>query len=348
MPIAEALIWMRKALNPPRQYWIEPEKQIWPIKEWATLTAMLFCLASLLFLGALLLRTKFFGGLQDSPSGTYACKAKFFFKIAGLNGLLLWLYLPLIFLLFGLHVFVFPIDRVFPMMMVNGTVWWFLWINIIGFFFFRIWFKKQPQRDLTLADLGLSFRKDRFFLDGQIVGKTVLLGLILFGFTYLSEHLLEYFFIVDFRFWFPLASDLTPYRAKVGLLYFPFILAGFLGTAILLHGQLRRPFKKSWLGTFISWSLSNLLALVFPLILFLMIQYVPLFIFGTIPFVGPGGMFVTFVISLFHIVMVLLMAVPISTWFFQLTGKIYLGAVVNAALVTWMFVSSQVVAPIPV
>jgi hypothetical protein len=39
---------------------------------------------------------------------------------------------------------------------------------------------------------------------------------------------------------------------------------------------------------------------------------------------------------------------PISTWFFQITGKIYLGAVLNAALVTWMFVSSQVVAPIPI
>jgi cephalosporin-C deacetylase-like acetyl esterase len=35
-------------------------------------------------------------------------------------------------------------------------------------------------------------------------------------------------------------------------------------------------------------------------------------------------------------------------WFYQLTGKIYLGARVNAALVAWMFTSSQVIAPIPV
>jgi hypothetical protein len=32
----------------------------------------------------------------------------------------------------------------------------------------------------------------------------------------------------------------------------------------------------------------------------------------------------------------------------QLTGRIYLGAVLNAALVAWMFTSSQVIAPIPV
>jgi hypothetical protein len=85
-----------------------------------------------------------------------------------------------------------------------------------------------------------------------------------------------------------------------------------------------------------------------PLLLFLAIQYVPLFTTGFIPFVGPGGMFVNFVMNLFHIIGVLIMIVPISTWFFQLTGKIYLGAVLNAAIVTWMFTSSQVIAPIPI
>ena len=30
------------------------------------------------------------------------------------------------------------------------------------------------------------------------------------------------------------------------------------------------------------------------------------------------------------------------------TGKVYLGAFVNAMLVTWMFVSSQVIAPLPI
>jgi hypothetical protein len=89
-------------------------------------------------------------------------------------------------------------------------------------------------------------------------------------------------------------------------------------------------------------------ALIAPLILFLAAQYVPLFTTGAIPFVGPGGMFVSFVINLFHIIGVLLMTTPISTWFYQLTGKIYLGALVNAALVAWMFTSSQVIAPIPV
>jgi hypothetical protein len=91
-----------------------------------------------------------------------------------------------------------------------------------------------------------------------------------------------------------------------------------------------------------------MVALVVPLLLFMAIQYAPLFTTGYIPFTGPGGMFVSFVINLFHIIGILILTIPISTWFCQLTGKIYLGALVNACLVTWMFISSQVIAPIPV
>ena len=59
-------------------------------------------------------------------------------------------------------------------------------------------------------------------------------------------------------------------------------------------------------------------------------------------------MLIAFTHNLFHIIGVLILVIPISTWFYQLTGRIYLGAILNAGLVTWMFVSSQVIAPIPV
>ena len=49
-----------------------------------------------------------------------------------------------------------------------------------------------------------------------------------------------------------------------------------------------------------------------------------------------------------NVIGVLILVTPISTWFYQLTGKIYLGAIHNALLVAWMFTSSQVIAPIPV
>ncbi len=347
--IAEALLWIKQALDPPGEEWIPIDNQIWQIKEWSTLVAMVACLASLLPLGLVLLRTSFFRSLHFPVSAKYSCRGIAYVKPAIINGVLMWLYLPIIFILFGIHIYLVRIDKAFPLILTNGIVWWFLWINIIGFFFFNRWFKKQRrQNGLTLFELGLSDQPDRFTLKGVFIAKTILLAAILILFAYLIEHTLENIFIVDFRFIFPFASDLTPFRAKLWFSYFPFLLVGFLLLGIFLHGQLRRPQKSTWMRTFISWSVFNILVLVMPLALFLMVQYVPLFITGAIPFVGPGGMFIAYAQNLFHIIVVLILVTPISTWFYQVTGRIYLGAILNAGLVAWMFVSSQVIAPIPI
>jgi len=153
---------------------------------------------------------------------------------------------------------------------------------------------------------------------------------------------------VDFRFIFPFASDLTAYRTLLWFTYFPFLLVGFLLMGVFLHGQLRRSQKSNWLKTFISWSAYNIFVLTAPLTLLILVQYIPLFTVGIIPLAGPGGFFIALTQNLFHLIVVLIIVMPIQTWFYQLTGRIYLGAVLNAALVTWMFVSSQVIAPVPV
>ena len=347
--VGEALEWIKQALKPAQGNWIPANRQIWQIKEWSTLIAMLAGLAALLPLGLMLLRASFFNSLQLHNSGNYSCTGKPYIRAATLNGVIMALYFPIIFILFGIHVYLIHIDKAFPLMITNGIVWWFLWINIIGFIFFRRWFRKQNRKNgLTLYDLGLSDQKSGFAMDRTQTGRTLLLAAILFLFAYLIEHTLESIFLVDYRFIFPFASDLTAYRAKLWLTYFPFLAVGFLLMGIFLHGQLRRPAKSSWWLTFVTWSAYNILILVLPLVVLLLFQYVPLFTIGTIPLVGPGGMFIAFTQNLFHIIGVLIMVIPISTWFYQITGKIYLGALLNGALVTWMFVSSQVVAPLPV
>ena len=346
--IAETVDWMKNALRPDAKNWIKKSRQIWMIKEGATLLAMLACLAAILPLGLMLLRANFFAPLRGSPSGSYACSLPAYFKYVSLNGILLWLYLPLILVLFGVHRYLVPIDRAFPLMMVNGIVWWFLWVNLIGFFFLRRWYKRQKARKMNFIDLGVSYEKDRLALPGKIILKTVLLGGVLFAFAYLSQYTLERIWIVDFRFVWPFASDLTPYRWRLFFRYLPFLLLCFLLTGPFLHGQLRRPQQDTWLRTFLTWSLWSILAIVGPLVLLLAVQYVPLFTTGFIPFEGPGGLFVVFMISLFHTLALLAITSVLSTFFFLVTGKIYLGALVNALLVAWMFASSQVIAPIPV
>ncbi|MGE5843188.1 MAG: alpha/beta hydrolase, partial [Deltaproteobacteria bacterium] len=143
--IGEMLEWMRKALRPPKQWWIDSRSQTWPIKEWATLIAMLACFASLLPLGRIFLGMNLFKTLEGTPTGKYACSVKSYLKFNAINGVLMWLYLPLIFVLFGMHVYLVRIDGAFPMMMANGVLWWFFWISVIGFLLFSRWLKKESK-----------------------------------------------------------------------------------------------------------------------------------------------------------------------------------------------------------
>lgn len=121
--VAEALDWIKEALNPSPTAWIPSDRQIWPIKEWSTLISMLACLASLLPLGLMLLRTSFFQSLQHPISDTYASTGKAYLKPVLINTILMWLYFPLIFGLWGVHLFVIKIDTLFPQMLTNGIVW---------------------------------------------------------------------------------------------------------------------------------------------------------------------------------------------------------------------------------
>ena len=346
--IAEALDWMRLALHPPEQLWKDKNDQRWPIKEAMTLLAMLAGFLSLLPLVLIALRTRFFRPIRQGQTFGYACPDGQWWKFAAINGALMWLYLPLIMTLFAIHKFVVRVDKVFPMLLVDAIVWWFVIINIIGLILLRRWYRRESVAGgLSWYDLGISHFRERWGLDPGRTGRTVLLALLLFAFLYLCEFLGEKLALVDYRFIYPLLSDLTPYRMLMFALYFPFILFGFLVLTSFVHGQLRRAEKSSWWRTYVSWTGRNILALISPLFLFLLVQYVPLLTTGFIPFEGPGGVFVVFIIELFFIMLTLTIVMIQSTWFYQISGTIYLSALMNALVVTWLFASSQVIAPIP-
>jgi len=343
--IAETLRWMRDALSPPARLWRDPDKQTGIWKEWATLLAMIAAFFGILPLGFLLLGLGPFISLQQHGELKCICQGSAYWKHFLINGALMCLYPLFIIMIFGLHKYVVPLDGIFPMMVVNATVWWFMGINIIGFFLLRAWRRSQK---LSWGELGFSFEPDAMVIDWIAMGKTFFVATLLFLYIIGLEYILEHLFNADFRFIFAFASDLTAHRFLLFLLYYPFLLIGFLQLGFFLHGQVRLAPKPTFSGTFLLWSITNLFTLVAPLIALLGVQYIPLLTSGTIPIVGPGGVFVLFWINLIHIVGVLILVVPISTGLFVFSGRPYLSAFLNAAIVSWMFTSSQVIAPIPV
>ncbi len=346
--IAETVEWLALSLRP-AESGLTPSDQTWKIKEYATLIAMLAAFASLIPLALILMRLPFFNALRSTASPSFACGTGDYLKSVSINGALMWLYLPLILVLFGFHKYVVPIQSVFPMMMVNAIVWWLLWVNFIGLFIIRGWYRKgRTSGILAPADTGLSWEGGAMKPDRRGVAAAVVLGAVLFIFMYLNETLAEKLYIINYRFVWPFMSDLTAYRVGMFFLYLPFILFCFLVTGVFLHGRIRTAAKGTWAKTFVRWSLYSAAALCVPLILFLLVQYAPLFTAGIIPFSGPGGLFSVFVIGLFPIIALLAVTSVLSAWLYQLTGTVYAGAVLNALIVAWSLASSQVIAPIPV
>ena len=343
--IAVAVGWIVQALQPDAAMMVPANQQIWEIKEWATLVCLICAMFSLMPLGYLLLSLPVFKVLLQKGEEQYVCSKKQRWISALINGGLMLLYLPLILTLFGFHLYVVNIDGLFPMMMVNGVVFWFVVINLIGYAVFRGWWKKHQE--ISLVDLGVSDEPTRFAYRPKIILKSLLLAVILFVFVYVAETLMEKFFIVDLRFLFPFASDFTPFRLLMFFLYLPFFFVGFWQMGIFLHAQIRPAAAKTWFATFMQRTALNWLVMLTPLLFYLAVQYIPDLLGGNVPFIGPGSALVGFVMNLFHMVIVLLLIIPLTTWFNELTGKTYVGAFINAMLVAWMFTSSSVIAPIP-
>ena len=348
--IAEAVTWFSQALNPDVPLSIPADQQIWRIKETTSLVAMIFGILSAIPLGILLLGIKPFLKLAATPSSAYVCDKKTFRSGFLTNAGLTLLYLPLILVIFGFHVYVLQIDKAFPMMMVNGVVFWFLVINIIGFLIFKRWVKKHKEKrqEINFKELGVSENEDHIKLSWSKIWRALLLACLLFGFVYALEAIPESFLLIDFRYKFPYASDMTGYRWLMLLLYFPLFLVGFIQVNILLQAQLRPAPGKTWLHTVLRKAVVGILVMVIPLLFHYAIQYIPLYTAGVVPFVGPGGALVGFMINIEHMCVLLALMIPLGTCLYEATGSVYPGAILNALIVTWMFTSSSVIAPLPI
>jgi hypothetical protein len=348
--IAEAITWYHQALAPDSPLTIPADQQIWRNKEIGSLVALVAGIFSVMPAAVLLLGVKPFSALVGVPNTAYTCDRKTFRNTFLINSGLTLLFLPLVLTIFGLHVYGVRIDKVFPMMMVNGVVFWFLVINIIGFLIFRGWLKKQRSANPTVnaIELGISDSEEKIRWGWAKIWRTLLLGVVLFAFVYALEAIPESLMLVDWRYKFPYASDLTGYRFLMMLLYFPLFLIGFIQVNIMLQGQLRPKPGKSHFATILRKSVVGTLVMVIPLLFMMALQYVPLFTAGIVPFVGPGGALVGFVINIEHMIVLLALMVPVGTVLYEATGSVYPGAVLNALIVTWMFTSSSVIAPLPV
>ncbi|MFM1897088.1 MAG: hypothetical protein RLZZ385_2162 [Pseudomonadota bacterium] len=324
--IAPVLDWVQSTSSAPA--FLDPARQIWPLKELGTLISLKGGIIFVFALGALLLSQPLFRPLQHEPSAA-----------RGITGTTWWLAALLFIAIPVLTYFPFqgfaariPTSAWLGQNLTNGFMTWALGNGLISLVLLSLWYGVLggKSRGANAETLGLAFppaHRLRYLL------LTVLLAMVVVASLYLVLFINHSLFTADFRFWVVALKLMNVIQFHEFLVYLLPFTAFFIITGSVLHGQLRAETDRP--GTRLLYKNATLMGTGIALLL--LYQYVPLLMGGTLSI--PAQSLLTIVAIQF--VVLLPVTGAISTWFFNRTGRVYLGAFINGMLITWLIVAGQ-------
>jgi hypothetical protein len=328
---------------------LDANKQVFWWKEIFGLITLLAALFLLIPLTNVLLATKFFAPVaQPMPTRYVASKGNW------------WLFATINFLIGGISYPIFTqwsalsdkYEAIFPWLKLqvgNGVFVWLLFNAVICAILFAIWYRgAKKKQNVTLYDMGATFDEQKSILDWKIIGKTALMGGVLFLALYLLEGFFQVMLGQEFRFVWPYMRQFAN-AERVGLFFLymiPALLFWLINGGLFLFGQIHQkeaatPAKTQWL-----WWIKACFAFLTGLLLIWLIQYIPWYLFNA----GPG--FELMGMPQFSALWPLMLQVYIPefmiliwllVWFYRRTGKIYLGALVVASMMIWFLAAGSIV-----
>jgi dienelactone hydrolase len=345
--VAEAVDWFRLSLmnGATDEHWIAPTSQIYMWKEIFGLFALLGTIFSLIPLTNLLLGTPFFSSVAQPMPDRYVASKGAWWIFATVNALIGG----------GLYLLTATYNSVLEklpfmkLLMGNGTAFWFLVNAFVATVLILLWYYTSAKKaGVKLFDLGVSFDKEKTKFDWRILGKTLLLGVLLFGWMYVLEGLSQWALGEEFRFSWPYMRQFSsPQRVGLFLIYLVPALAFFLiNGGVFLFGQARQPEYGPPAKTLWIWWLKILYAALMGLFLVWALQYLPWMLAGTGPLwpmtgVNPG--WAIWPLMLWVYIPEFIVLLFMLTWFFRRTGRIYLGALMISMLAIWFLAAGSVV-----
>jgi pimeloyl-ACP methyl ester carboxylesterase len=348
--IAETCAWMLQSLNGVSASEAYPfsaiSNQTYMIREGATLFALIVAVFSIIPLAFILMDHPYFEMVKGPMPERVVNKGKAWWKAAignALIGGITFLFLPFLGMMGG-----FILGMLVPVFLLgvaNGSVLWLFVNAIIAWFVFKRWFKKMNKTEgLTLSEVG-SFENMEGNKNPEILKRTVILTIILFGYLYTFVSLSQSYLAIEFRYMWPQMKMFTPTRFIQFLIYLIPVLPFFtFNGGVILFGLLRQEEYDSPIKTQMIWWIKNVFAMEGVLLLAILIQYVPMFLFGTGPLLSLGGLFGLYGIFLMAVLPFFAGIFFIMTAFYIKTGKIYLGSFVGTVLVVWaMAVGSLII-----
>ncbi|UYP45740.1 hypothetical protein NEF87_002025 [Candidatus Lokiarchaeum ossiferum] len=350
--IQESVAWMTQALQGETDgdaALLEAGRQTYFIKEGLMLFAVILLVLSLLPLSSILMTKERFVGLKTTPTEIIPTTKKEWWKSATINTLIggfSFIFLPAIGMIaLSATTVILPFFR---LLTGNGSLFWLLINALICSLLFKKWFlKAKEEKGLTEEDIGI-FKVEAIQEKEQYLVKTLMMVLIFFGYLYSIVLIIQKYLNVEMRYMWPILKTFTPTRFLIFLVYLlPVYLFFKINGGKFMYGQLKLQKYDSEIKTQIVWWLKYLFAMEAGLFLVFLIQYVPMFVFGTGPGLSAG--ILLFFFGLFGIF--LMQTLPqfaviffVTTAFYRKTGKIYLGAFTATLLSAWiMAVSGQLV-----
>ncbi|HQP61759.1 MAG TPA: alpha/beta fold hydrolase [Anaerolineaceae bacterium] len=331
-PIGMAVDWFSRTLEGGKD--IPVNNQIWYWKEIGTLIALLGMVLFLFPMGGLLLQTRYFGVLaEEMPERKSATGIGWW--IATILGIAI----PPLTYFKAMHVTDAPFSAsaLLPQNITTGVVTWALVNTGIFLVLFTIWhFAFNKKAGGTCESYGVAWKGKP---DWAKIGKSFLLAFaVVFG-AYILLALSDFLFKTDFRFYVMAVKLLSPLQARIALVYAIPLLAFFLMSGVLLNGQLRLARKDGRdvsLGTAM---LVNVAQMILGFIILLVVQYIPLYAGGTLANAAEP----LFTIVAYQYLPLLTIAALVSTFFFRKTGRVYVGAFLNAMLIAWIIVAGTAI-----
>jgi hypothetical protein len=220
----------------------------------------------------------------------------------------------------------------FPQRMNNSVMLWAAFNGAIGLFIFYLSYmlfgkyhgvkKESWGINITVTELGKSF----------------LLGILVFSAYYSILFFNYYLFHVDYRFWFMGVRVFQPEMILVLMMYFPLFFLFFFSNSLRVNGSMRIQNQSEWKSRLIA-GFANSLGLM----MIIVIQYVTYARTGTV-FWTTNWLSVNL---LFGIVPMMFILPYFNRIFFQMTGRVFVGPVITC-LIFIMILSTNTVIYLPI
>ncbi len=336
--LSYGLNWIQQAIPAPNP--IPGTNQVWLLFHFGSVIAFVGFVILFLALGSILLKTPFFKSLAKPVP-----------EFKGNTGLAWWIGALLTVLIMAGTLFYFhylfqhyliPSSDLWPMDRPNGIMGWAVATGLISVVVILInHYLIKGDRNATAYNYGLTSQ------DGKVewleIGKSLLLAFAMFGIAYYVLILVYRWLLVNFGVFEVAFRLLTPARFVIVLQYLiPWMIA-YITLGMNLHGLMRPKDGKAKLGVEI---LINVLLLAPWFYLWFPIYFGRLYNGGAAMSFAGGGM-IMMKDWLWSFPPTLTLVAVISTYFYHKTGRVYVGAFLNAILVVWTMVGGNMMGGLP-